>query len=144
MEEPNKSFFDDTPKEVAEEVIPEAPITEEDGAASDDGEQERIPHEPQEKPYEGRGESLAMFSVVLGLSAFVCCGLFASLGAIITALSARRRMKRMNGMAFVGLLLGIIHVVITALAVVLVLVLAGIVEGTGATEGVLLSLLTMR
>ena len=143
MQDPNKSFFD---KEVTEQ-----PPTEEDTATPADGStpapegeesQVRIPRSPSDPPLQGGGESLALFSLVLAIASFVCCGLPASIGAIIAALASRRRMKRFCGTSLAGLICGIISVLITVLLLVLVLVLAEIVEEAlgEMPEGALLAL----
>ena len=140
MDEQNKGFFDEdnevTPPAEEGSAVPaeQTPDTEEG--------QVRIPRSPSDPPPQGAGESLAMFSVVLGLASIVCCGLPASIGAIITALMSRRRMKRMSGMAMIGLILGIASLLFTVLVVVLVFVMAGILEGAmgDLPEGTLLFL----
>ena len=127
MDEQNKGFFDedDTVKPAAgeESTAPEGQSpTDEEG-------QVRIPHSPQDPPPQGSGETLAMLSIVFGLASFVCCGLPASIAAIIAALASRRRMKHMCGMSVVGLLLGIASLLLFALVVVLVFIIAGMLEG---------------
>ena len=132
MEDPKKSFFDEepeaegTPAPEEPEVTPAAPS----GDMPDGEESEvRIPHTDSDPlPRRNNGENLAAISLILALASIFCCGIPASIAAIITAILSRRAMGKFTGTAIAGLVIGICTIVLTVAMVVLLSLLMSIVE----------------
>ena len=132
MEDPKKSFFDETPEE-GSTPAPEAPQSE-----APDGEESevRIPHTAGNfPPPRNNGENLATISLILSLASIFCCGVPASIAAIITAIMSRRALGRFTGTAIAGLVIGIgsmiLTIVVTVLLSIIMVLVDQIIEGAG-------------
>jgi hypothetical protein len=128
MEDPKKSFFDEDPKEEGASAPNESPEGEES--------QVRIPHtEGDPLPPRNNGENLATISLILALASIFCCGIPASIAAIVTAILSRRALGRFTGSALAGLIIGIVSVLLTVAMTVLLSVIMAILEEIIAEAG---------
>lgn len=133
MQDPKKSFFDE--EKESEGIHATEPTPDADGEETE----VRMPHAATDPlPLRDNGENLATVSMVLGIASLLCCGLPASIGAIITAILARHYMGKFNGASLAGLVIGIVNILFTAVVVVLINVVMALIEdaigeGTGSS-----------
>ncbi len=71
------------------------------------------PYQPPVQPAHG----LALASLICAIVGFVCCGLFASIPAVICAVMARKQ-GNTEAIATVGLIMGIVGIVLSALSAI--------------------------
>ena len=132
MEDPKKSFFDEDPKEES------TPASDAPDADTTEGEESevRIPYSATNfPPPRNNGENLATISLILALASIFCCGIPASIAAIVTAILSRRALGRFTGSALAGLIIGIASVLLTVAMTVLLSVIMAIIEEIIAEAG---------
>ena len=75
--------------------------------------------QPQPEPQK-QTNGAAVAALILGIVSMLCCGLPASIAAIICAIVSKNKSPdgKMNGMAIAGLILGIVGVVMTVISLI--------------------------